>query len=43
MSGSDIIALSSMLIALVALGFSLCGYFVYDKPIKLLQKKKLLL
>ena len=41
MSGSDIIALSSMLIALVALGFSLWGYFVYDKPIKLLQKKKL--
>ena len=41
MNWSDIIALSSMLIALIALGFSLWGYFVYDKPIKSLQKKKL--
>ena len=41
MDCSTWIALGSMLIALVALGFSLCGYFVYDRPIKSLQKEKL--
>lgn len=41
MDCSTWIALGSMLIALVALGFSLCGYFKYDRPIKSLQKEKL--
>ena len=39
MEWSDWIALGSMLIALIALGFSLWGYFVYDKPIKSLKKE----
>lgn len=41
MEWSDWIALGSMLIALIALGFSLWGYFVYDRPIKSLQKEQL--
>ena len=41
MDWSDWIALSSALIALIALGFSLVGYFKYDRPIKSLQKEKL--
>ena len=41
MDWSDWIALGSAVIALIALGFSLVGYFKYDKPIKSLQKEKL--
>lgn len=41
MEWSDWIALGSMLIALIALGFSLWGYSVYDRPIKSLQKEQL--
>ena len=42
MDWSDWIALASALVALIALAFSLVGYFKYDKPIKTLQKEKLL-
>ena len=42
MDWSDWIALSSALVALIALAFSLVGYFKYDKPIKTLQKEKLI-
>lgn len=42
MDWSNWIALSSALIALIALGFSLVGYFKYDRPIKSLQKEKLI-
>lgn len=41
MEWSDWIALGSAVVALVSLGFSLWGYFVYDKPIKRLQKQDL--
>jgi len=41
MEWSDWIALGSAAVALVSLGFSLWGYFVYDRPIKKLQKQDL--
>ena len=41
MECSDWIAIGSLIVALVALGFSLWGYFVYDRPIKQLQKQDL--
>lgn len=41
MDWSDWIALGSAVIALIALGYSLVGYYKYDRPIKSLQKEKL--